>query len=123
MEWLPLAVPREYWYRFDTVHYSSFDSDGDLVSVGCARVEVELRRFPVLSHTPKGAWLELGCDKRFVLTNSRKRYACPTIEEAVESFKARKQAQIRILRSQLYTAEEGLRSIDAAAERLKEGES
>jgi hypothetical protein len=125
MEWLPLVVPGEYWYRFDTVRYSnsSFNSDGDLVRVGSAHVEVELRRFRVLSHTPKGAWLELHYGKRLVLTGSRKRYACPTIEEAAESFKARKQAQIRVLRSQLHTAKEGLRLIDAAAERLRGGGS
>lgn len=45
---------------------------------------------------------------RFVLLESRKRFACPTKEEALESFIARKEKQISIYNSKLKRAKESL---------------
>jgi len=51
----------------------------------------------------------MGCgDKKFVLTGATKRFACPTKEEALKSFKARKRRQISILEAQAKHAREAL---------------
>jgi hypothetical protein len=75
---------------------------------GCfegGRAYLYAESIPVLRETKKGVWI--GYDeegKRFVLNDARKRYACPTVEEALESLKARKHRQIRILQGQLENA-------------------
>ncbi len=64
--------------------------------------------FKVLSNTEHGVWIDVYGHKRFVNLGSRKRYACPTVEEALESYQARKKRQIRILTRQLKQAEAAL---------------
>jgi len=74
-------------------------------------IEIELRKLRVLKQTAKGIWIQDWYHKkgkRFVLFNSRKKYACLTEEEALESFKARKSRQVKILRKQLNCAEVAL---------------
>jgi hypothetical protein len=66
-----------------------------------SRETVEIEAFVILSHTPKGFWIKLPkafqpSGKRFVLTAANKRYALPTVAEAVESYIARKERQARI---------------------------
>jgi len=70
---------------------------------------VHLDSFTVVKTTPKGVWLD---NKKFILRDARKRWACPTKPEARESFIARKRVHIRILKKQLQLAEQSL----AAAE-------
>lgn len=63
-----------------------------------------LYAFSVLGETPCGYWFYDGHfdhRKRFVLKASRKRFAHSTVPAALESFKRRKRAQIRILGHQL----------------------
>jgi hypothetical protein len=61
-----------------------------------------LTRYHVLSHTPKGCWIEIAWKKKkFILLGARKRYACPTIKEAQTSFFHRKYRQLRILKAQV----------------------
>jgi hypothetical protein len=117
MERLPLnaalnaAQPLEWWYRFESHNVSAgVDECGDPIRTETPIVEVGVTRFAVVKHTPKGVRLDSG---RLVMRNSRKRYACPTIEEALESFKARKRAQIRILSRQVKAAELALRQAKA----------
>jgi hypothetical protein len=87
-----------------------------------------LREFAVVKETPKGAWIAgpFGLTKRFVRLDARKRYACPTVEEARESFMARKKRQIKILKTQLVNAEESLQLAEewrAEARDLRVGEA
>lgn len=87
----------EFWYRYEDKAYAApldeFDNP-----IGSSSLEIELRKYLVLSHTPKGAWIDLGFmqGKKFVRKDARKRFACSTREEAKESFIARKGRQIRI---------------------------
>lgn len=84
----------EIWYRYEDVQYSTVDEFDQ--SCG-GQLVVELRTYRVLSHTPKGVWIKLYCgDKRFVLKDARKKFACPTLELAKESFIARKKRQAQI---------------------------
>lgn len=103
------AAPREYWYRYDDVAYAApVDEYGNPRGVG--RIEVRLSEFLVLKVTLHGVWLDYitGTAKgRFVLRTANKRFACPTKEEALVSYIARKNRQIAILTAQLRRANRG----------------
>lgn len=62
---------------------------------------VVLHRFRVEKRTRCGVWIDAYGVRRFVLTYARKRYACPSIEEARVSFLARKRRQLALLRAQV----------------------
>lgn len=85
----------EQYYRYEEV------------LTGHPRVTIYLRVYNVIKHTPCGVWIELpyGMGKRFILNYARKRYALPTKEEALKSFRARKQRQVEIYRAKLEIAE------------------
>jgi len=99
------------WYRVHDGRYApALDEWGESVRGG--RSYVSTVPFRVLRETPKGVWLEDGGafgGKRFVLRDARKRFACPTQEEALESFRARKQRQLKILQAQVRHVETVLR--------------
>lgn len=97
------STPREVWYRFEDY----------LVDDYSWKCRVVLRRFPVVKKTPCGVWLDLGLScKRWVNQTAFKRFACPTIEEAKESFIARKKRAISIYRSRLRQAEAALQIVN-----------
>lgn len=59
--------------------------------------EIYLHEFKILKETRCGCWIELGHkSKRFVLNDARKKYAHRAINDAAESFLARKRRQHRI---------------------------
>lgn len=104
-------------YRYEDVAYAApFDETGTLPGT----VKVELRTYKVVKLTAKGAWVvpiyagywHADDDRRFVLAKSRKRFACPTLEEARASFVARKSAQIRIYKARIERAESALRDFN-----------
>lgn len=75
------------------------------------RISIVLDIYHVLKLTAKGVWIEeYAGKKRFVLKGARKQFACPTKEDALISFRARKKRQIRILKHQLRRAELALKS-------------
>jgi hypothetical protein len=95
----------EHWHRFSEQKFASPLNEFD---EPCGRGTIELvhETYPVIKHTKCGAWLKLGDGShRFVNKTSRKRFACPTIEEALESFIRRKQRQITIYSNRAYDAE------------------
>jgi len=69
---------------------------------------ITLRIYPIKRKTKCGFWIHEGGQDRFVLDSGRKRFAWKTEALAIESFKARKVAQIRILKAQLKRAESEL---------------
>jgi hypothetical protein len=95
----PLA---EVWYRVVDFRYAPTLDEWDRPQ-GNGRSAVQMREYPVLRHTERGVWLENWGDSphRFVLRDARKRFACPTREEAWESFRARKEKQLRLLTAQI----------------------
>lgn len=71
-----------------------------------------METYPVTKHTPCGCWIDLGYrEKRFILNDSRKRFAYPTKEEAKASFLARKKRQLGILRAQITAVEGALKAL------------
>jgi hypothetical protein len=106
--------PIVVWYRYEEVRYSAGVDEYDNLLPGKGRLELNLHEHRVLKTTLKGVWIELyswassPSNKRFVLRDARKRYACPTKDEAMTSFIARKQRQRRILKSQLEDVDDAL---------------
>jgi hypothetical protein len=92
----------KYWYRLENFQVSTGEDSP-------SETHVVLRKLIVVRRTPKGVRLvggQYGHDNpRFVCLTSRKRFACPTVEEAVESFLARKSGQARVLSAQLRRVE------------------
>lgn len=118
----------EVLYRYEDVHYSAGVDQFDNPLPG-GRIRVELREYPVLKRTPKGAWIkecwkwsammpfpgeETRQDRgeRFVLLTARKRFAAETKEQALDDYKARKRRQIRILKARLLSIEAALFAVD-----------
>jgi hypothetical protein len=80
---------------------------------------IGLRDFQIVRTTPKGAWINYGGTERFVKLDARKRFACPTKEEALQSFIARKEKQKRILNEQIRQTDNALRLANKELDFLK----
>ena len=86
-------------------------------------IDVVLEKFKLLKETPAGYWiipeyqdpvepLVMFKDtwyRKWISKTSRKRFAYPTKEEALDSFKMRKKRQIPILEGQLDCVKEALK--------------
>lgn len=103
---------RQIYYRFES--RLAYDGEGG--------IEIQERRFAAVKKTPRGAWVvELNpytfwqaaiCDgffKRFVLDGARKRYCYPTQDEALLSFRKRKECLVSRLENNLLVARAALR--------------
>jgi hypothetical protein len=83
-------------WRCEAKRYSVvIDADADRYGVTPPRLEMTW--WQVNRRTDKGAWI----GGKFVLLTAVKKWACNTQEDALESFKARKRKQIRLLTAQL----------------------
>jgi len=82
----------EIWYRLDDRAFSQSSGWDD---------DTYYTVYDVIKHTPRGVWLKRGSfgGKRFVLKDAYRKFACPTLAEALESFIARKEKQADIHRS------------------------
>lgn len=70
------------------------------IDYGEREIYVVCRRFKLLRETPKGYWITIDSTyfyswKKWISKDSRKRYAYPTKEEALNSFIIRKKKQIK----------------------------
>lgn len=96
------------WYRLEDHLYSAGVDEFDN-PLGPPQLQVNINKFTVAKVTPKGVWLDRGwMGKRFVLSGTRRKYACPTLELALESFLARKQRQARIYQARADSAREAM---------------
>jgi len=102
------------FYRYESRTYASIDEFGDFVSPSIPDVRVILQTYDLIRETPKGYWIgwlwgngSIGY-KRWVSKTSRKRYAYPTKEEAMNNFVKRTERRIKILKNQTRQAEFGL---------------
>ncbi len=84
------------------------DQWGEYVSTG-SHVKLQLREFQVIKVTPRGARIDdYSQGGRFISRDWNKQWASPTIEQARQSFIARKKRQMRILEKQLQRAKEAM---------------
>ncbi len=102
------------WYRATetTTGTGYVDEWGDWHRTGDSSVTILIEELEVLKVTPKGVWLAYCSqysDRRFVLNESRKRFACPTIKEALDSFVARKERQAGIYEARDRTARRAIK--------------
>ena len=81
------------WYRYHEVRWTEY------------RLSLIEEQFRVVKETAKGVWLDVYGRQRFVLQAARKRFACPTRAEALESYRARKRRQVGLLRTRLKLVE------------------
>lgn len=100
----------EHWFRVEELDKSGggFDVHGDYHHDRSFTLSLYVRSCRIIRHTPKGVWVEGNDGPRWINREARKRWACPTVEEAVVSFQARKRKQIRILGNQLQVAKMAL---------------
>ena len=92
----------EKLYRYDSsrVATGSISDDYESLRPGY-RISVDLHSFTVLSRTPKGAWVNYGGGKKWVHTTSKRPWAWPTENAALESFITRKKNHIGYLKRDL----------------------
>lgn len=90
----------EIYHRYDrhVVSEGYVNDYGDYVPTGPGKVYINCGTYEVLHHTPKGVRLANG---KLVLHASAKRWALPTKEEALTSFKARLRRNRLILETRL----------------------
>jgi len=96
-------------YRIESRRMSGgFDDWGDAIP-GSGHSRLFAHVFVVLKVTKCGKWVrDYGGNRRFILDTARKRFAHDTLEDALASFRARRQRQIGILTARLRAAEEEL---------------
>lgn len=95
------------WYRYEDRRVCSIAYGGD-AEWNNSYCEIYLHEYEVLKETPKGVWINRYGTPRFVLLNARKRFACPSKEEAKQSFLARKQAHLRHLNRKIANVNEAI---------------
>lgn len=86
----------EMWYRFDDRATYAYET--------ATGVEIYWTRHRVVRHTPQGVWLYADSRDRggrWVSKTARKRWAYPTKEEALDSFRYRKRKQVAIYTARL----------------------
>lgn len=92
-------------YRYEARRYAAMLDEYDN-PMGPSRIELVLKTYDITKTTPCGVWVDRHGDKKFVSLRSKKRFACPTEVEALQSFLARKSRHISILTAQIRSAEE-----------------
>ncbi len=93
-----VVMSNESVYRY----VDKASSDG----FGGAYTRLYLHEYPVIKETREGIWIDRYGKKKFILLSARKKFACFSKEEALESFIARKERQIDILESRLSQAKD-----------------
>ena len=65
--------------------------------------------YEILRKTPKGCWISVGYEQeKFILDDARRRWAYPTVELARNSYRIRKERQIRHCNDMVEAANLGL---------------
>lgn len=104
-----MTEPQVYYRVEERIYSSGCDEFGDpYPRTPGFNVALRMCKFPVLSTTKHGVWIDGPRGKRFINNSWTKRYAVPTIEEAWESFIARKRREIRLYAARLLDAKAAL---------------
>ena len=100
-------------YRYIDVLHSTGDDEYGYSTY----TSVYLEEYDIIKETPKGMWVayHFGGRKHFVHLGARKKFACLSKEDAIISFRARKERQVRILESQLKHAKMALEKANRLA--------
>jgi hypothetical protein len=100
------------FYRYESRRYSvTICPDREIF--GTSKAELQLIEFKLHSETPKGHWIGIwGGKDTWVSKTSKKRYAHPSKDEALQSYVARKKAFVRHSKNRLRRAEEDLALVE-----------
>jgi len=99
---------KEFLYRYEEKCYGNGVDQFDNPLPG-HYINIELRSYEILKRTKKGVWIRKHYDKRrFVLLTARKKFACETKEDALESLIKRKERQILLLSNKLSVIKDAL---------------
>jgi hypothetical protein len=98
--WSSETMTTEHWYRYD----SSFMQEYKVLSTTAQGVWIEVQYYDFFPPKPVGEKPM----KKFILRDATKRWACPTKQEALESFVARKKRQIKILKAQIEAIQQSI---------------
>lgn len=107
-------APNGYYYRFEQCSYAApADEYGEPIP-GAGRTTLELHAYPIHNKTRTGATLDIRIGERRMHVNleRNKKFANPTVKDALVSFRARKTREIRIYESRIAIAK---RMLDLAA--------
>lgn len=93
------------FYRYSAIQYASLDMDGEFVPSKFPNPTIVLSELNLYKETPKGYWIGFGqyaphklkSNATWVSKTSKKRYAYPTKEEALNNFIKRTQTRLSIL--------------------------
>lgn len=86
----------ELRYRVDATYWTG------------GRVSLRLDAFKVIKTTPRGVWIDVGGEPKWVSDHTTKRFAYPTVAEAQQSFVARKRRQIVLANASALRAKQAL---------------
>jgi len=103
-------------YRYDYTAYfnGAYDMNGEMYRVGPPKPVIHCDKFRIVKVTPKGNWIDVHGKRKFVLGTAQKQYACRTQEEALVSFKARKERHLSILQQKMNELERVLELAETA---------
>lgn len=102
-------------YRIESKFYAPSLDEFDN-PVGSSQQVLEVKKFKITKVTAAGIWIDYWTGPKFVLLTAHKKFACLSLDEAKESFRARKKRQISILSNQLHRAEYALKMVEALRE-------
>jgi hypothetical protein len=99
----------ELWWRAKDKRYADYDPWAEFEQPTSSHCKIELSSYPVLRHTPKGVWIDIGFGcPQFILGTAAKQYAVPTKELALQDLIARKKRHVWCCAARLKRAEEHL---------------
>mgnify|MGYP006961681578 CR=1 FL=1 len=106
----PPAGMKTAWRITERVYSVIIDAEREEYG---SRVDIEAVYYEILKETPCGIWIQCpvtdefgltGSGKKFINLKLRKKYACLTIPDALDSFLARKRRQRSIYQARVNTA-------------------
>src|SRR3972149_7838153 len=103
-----------YMYRYEPYNESNLETL-ELFDNAIGSLDFIMRpnAYRIIRFTPKGVVIDAYNTVKFINLSWRKKWACPTLKEAKESFIARKERQVIILKAQLARAEAQLLCAEA----------
>jgi hypothetical protein len=104
------------FYRYETIEFAQMDSDtGEYIDRVFPNPQLQVNEYDLLKETPKGYWIGYGSMgvsrynwKKWVSKTSRKRFAYPTKEEALENYIKRTEKRLKILEWQVEECKIGI---------------
>jgi hypothetical protein len=106
----------ELWWRAEDKRYANYDPWAEFDQPSGSHLVIELHRYEVERHTPKGVII---AHHGFVRGKARKQFAVPTQELALQDLIIRKKYHVDGCKARLARAEEHLRAAEHELQKLR----